>query len=138
VQQCSILYIDGGPGGNPHAEALRALGFSVDVVDDLPSTEAAFRSYHVVVIRVTSGCHLPALGTRLRAKPRFGRRVLIALVPETCSARERRDATASGFDVALDAGCQPRDLAVHILRQLRRFPEYRCVLRAPQGRRKAA
>jgi hypothetical protein len=81
---------------------------------------------------------MPTLGNRLRAKPRFGRRVLIALVPESCTERQRREAEHSGFDGALPQACSARDLAAHILRRLRPFPEYRCLLRAPNGRRKAA
>jgi len=113
------------------------LGFSVDVVDDLPTADA-LATYHAVVVRVDRDCNLPALGARMRAKPRFGRRVLIALVPDECSLTKRREATASGFDVALSEGCPPRDLAANILRRLRPFPEYRCLLRTPHGRRKAA
>lgn len=137
MNQCAVLYIQPGRKDQTHAEALRRLGFSVDLADDLPPTEA-FVSYHAVVVRVHPECNLPVLGARLRAKPRFGRRVLIGLVPESCSERQRRDAAASGFDVMLPATCSPRDLAAHILRRLRSFPEYRCLLRAPNGRRKAA
>jgi hypothetical protein len=124
-------------GRETHTEALRALGFSVDVADDFPPTEA-FTRYHAVVVRVRADWNLPVLGTRLRAKPRFGRRVLIALLPDSFSQRQRRDAMASGFDVALPDDCSPRDLAAHILRRLRPYPEFRCLLRVPGGRRKAA
>ena len=136
MDQCSILYIRPGPPEEEHIGGLRQLGFSVDVADDLPPTER-FTSYHAIVVRV-SDCNLSALGTRLRAKPRFGRRVLIGLVPESCTERQRRDAAYCGFDLALQHGCSPRDLAAHILRRLRPFPEYRCLLRTPNGRRKAA
>jgi len=137
VDQCSILYIDAGAPSDTHAAALRDLGFSVDVVDDLPSAEV-LSGYHAVVVRVGAQINLPGLGARLRAKPRFGRRVLIALVPATCGERQRREAAVSGFDVALHDCCTARNLAAHILRRLRPYPEYRCLLRTPQGRRKAA
>ena len=78
------------------------------------------------------------IATRLRAKPRFGRRILLALVPDGVSDRDNRDALMSGFDLTLPDGCSARDIASHILRLLRGFPEYRCLLRAPNGRRKAA
>jgi len=136
VDQCSILYIDGGRPDEAHATGLRALGFSVDVTDDLPATEV-FTLYHAVVVRVRD-CNLTTLGARLRAKPRFGRRVLIGLVPESCTERQRREAAICGFDVTLALTCPVRDLAAHILRRLRPFPEYRCLLRTPNGRRKAA
>lgn len=137
MAQCSILYIDPAARAEAHAGPLRDLGFAVDVVNDVPPTEV-FTRYHAVVVRVGRQVNLPVLGTRLRAKPRFGRRVLVALVPGMYSERERRDATTSGFDVALAECCTARDLAAHILRRLRPYPEYRCLLRAPQGRRKAA
>jgi hypothetical protein len=137
VEQCSILYVKPGLREGAQVPALRALGFSVDVADDLPAADV-FARYHAVVVSVHHGCSLTSLGTRLRAKPRFGRRVLIALVPESCTERQRRDAAASGFDVTLSLECSPRDLAAHILRRLRPYPEFRCLLRAPHGRRKAA
>ncbi len=137
MNQCSILYIKPGPGEETHASALRALGFSVDVVGDLPPADV-FTKYHAVVVLVSAGANLPVLGACLRAKPRFGRRVLAALVPAAFSERQRREATDCGFDVALADGCSARDLAAHILRRLRPYPEYRCLLRVPRGRRKAA
>jgi len=137
VNQCSILYIQPGPRGQTHAGALRALGFAVDVADDLPSAES-LASYHAVLVRVQHGAGLPVLGMRLRAKPRFARRVLIGIVPESCTERQRREAVQSGFDTTLTETCSSRDLAAHILRRLRPFPEYRCLLRTPNGRRKAA
>ena len=136
MDQCSILYVQPAAGGDTHAAALIAMGFAVSVVSDLPASEV-FATYHAVVVRVP-GCRLPQIGMRLRAKPRFGRRVLIGLVPEDCPERERRDAAACGFDLTLSDHCSPRDLAAHILRRLRPFPEYRCLLRTPNGRRKAA
>lgn len=137
MDQCAVLYIKPGGPDEQHTDALRALGFSVDVVDDLPPAEV-FTAYHAVVVRVGCATQLPNLAARLRAKPRFGRRVLIALVPGTLTDRQRRDSAASGFDVTLAETVSPRDLAAHILRGLRPFPEFRCVLRSPHGRRKAA
>ncbi len=136
MDQCSVLYITSEPR-TTHVETLRTFGFSVHVVDDLPPAEV-FLAYHAVVVRVSIGCNLPSLAARLRAKPRFGRRVLIALVSGAFSERQRREATASGFDVALDDACTARDLAARILRGLRPYPEYRCLLRSPQRRRRAA
>jgi len=136
VDQCSILFIQHDPRDGAHVDALKSLGFSVDVVEDVPLAEQLTR-YHAVVVR-TRDCNLPVLGMRLRAKPRFGRRVLVGLVPESCTERQRREAMHCGFDVTLTHACSSRDLAAHILRGLRPFPEYRCLLRAPNGRRKAA
>jgi len=137
VDQCSILYIRPGIREDTNVMALRVLGFAVHVVDDVPPAEV-FAPYHAVLVSVNGTCNLPVLGTRLRAKPRFGRRVLFALVPDSCTEQQRRDAAISGFDLTLPQSCTTRDLAAHILKRLRPFPEYRCLLRAPNGRRKAA
>jgi hypothetical protein len=137
VDQCSILYIRPGPNEQAqHVGALRALGFAVDIADELPPANI-LSTYHAILV-CTPDCNLAVLGMRLRAKPRFGRRVLIGMVPECCTDRQRREAAQSGFDTTLPQACSSRDLAAHILRRLRPFPEYRCLLRAPKGRRKAA
>lgn len=137
VTQCGILFI--GPCGTDEARiaALRSLGFRVDESEEFPSTEELV-SYHAVIVRVGSPGSLPMIGARLRAKPHFGRRVLVALVAAAVPDRDRRDAVMSGFDQTLTDTCTARDMAAHILRLLRGFPEYRCLLRAPNGRRKAA
>lgn len=136
MAQCAILYVTTGVDENRLA-SLRALGFKVEASDDLPPNES-LTQYHAVVVHAGSDCHLPMLAARLRAKPRFGRRVLVALVDNTMAERERRDAMLSGFDEALPANCGVRDLAATIVRLLRPFPEFRCLLRNPSGRRKAA
>jgi hypothetical protein len=135
MNQCSILYVR--PAGHEETQIriLRTLGFQVDELEDLPSTETYTR-YHAILVR--ADCALPMLATRLRAKAHFGRRVLIAMVPDTLSDRNKREAMASGFDYTLPANCGARDLAATILRLLRPYPEYRCLLRSPTGRRKAA
>jgi len=78
------------------------------------------------------------IGARLRAKPQFGRRILMALMADDVLERDSREARLSGFDETLSSTCSARDIAAHILRLLRGYPEYRCLLRAPNGRRKAA
>jgi hypothetical protein len=137
VHQCGILFI--GPAGEDGARiaSLKSLGFRVEESRDFPTTEE-LKGYHAVVVRAHPGCSLPMVGARLRARPLFGRRVLLALVSERVSDRDKREATMSGFDLTLPDTCSPRDVAAHILRLLRAFPEYRCLLRAPNGRRKAA
>lgn len=136
MNQCSILYV--WPGSDePRVKALRSLGFRVDESTELPANEV-IAAYHAVIVRPVVGCDLPMLATRLRAKPHFGRRVLLALVPEKMADRDRRVAVLSGFDHTLSETCGARDLAATILRLLRPYPEYRCLLRLPGGRRKAA
>ena len=135
--QCLILYINSAASETTHAQTLRSLGFHVVETGDIPDRET-LQTFHAVVIRTSPGCPLPSVANRVRAQPRFGRRVLIALVPPAVSAREKRDAVDSGFDLVLAEDCTARDLAAAILALLRRFPEHRCVLRSVTGRRKAA
>ena len=136
MAQCSILFVT-PDGHDTRLGGLRNLGFHVDVSQELPPNEA-FAQYHAVIIRTHADCPLPMLAARLRAKPRFGRRVLLAIVHETMSDREKREAVLSGFDETMPATSGVRDLAAAILRLLRPFPEFRCILRSPSGRRKAA
>jgi hypothetical protein len=137
VEQCSVLFIKSGSRDDRQIKALRSLGFRVVEAEDLPAPDV-LHTCHALVVRVKRDCPLAMLGTRLRAKPRFGRRALIALAPDGTSEREKRDAMSCGVDLVLDANCSARDIAAHILRLLRPYPEYRCLLRAPNGRRKAA
>lgn len=137
ANQCGILFI--GPCGSDanRIASLQSLGFRVEERCDIPSTDE-LATYHAIVVRVLSNCSLPMLGARLRGKPHFGRRVLIALVPADASDRDKRELTMCGFDLTMPDVCTARDLAAQVLRLLRGYPEYRCLLRAPNGRRKAA
>ena len=133
--QCSVLLVR--DCGETQAAALRELGFCVHETDELPPAEGIC-SFHAVAVEARRGTSLPMLAARLRAKPHFGRRVLIALVGRTVSDRARREAKLSGFDAALASSCSARALAATILKRLRPYPELRCILRAPGKRRKAA
>ncbi len=138
MDQCSILYV--APLSNfeeARAVGLRSLGFKVETSEDMPASETVAR-YHAVIVRAGDERDLPMLAARLRAKRHFGRRVLVALVPDGMPARHRRDVVLSGFDHTLPDTCGARDLAATVLRLLRPYPEYRCLLRLPGGRRKAA
>jgi hypothetical protein len=137
VKQCGILFI--GPCGSDAGRlaALRSLGFRVEESEHLPVTEE-LDGYHAVIVRAIPGCSLPMIGARLRARAKFGRRILMALESQHVSERDNRDALMSGFDHTLRDNCSAREIAAHLLRLLRAFPEYRCLLRAPNGRRKAA
>lgn len=136
MAQCSILYVTAASEAT-QVDALRALGFHVDRNAELPPTEVLSR-YHAVIVRADIGNGLPMLAARLRAKQHFGRRVLLALVPPSMADRTKREAIHSGFDQTLPETCGARDLAAAILRLLRPYPEFRCILRSPGGRRKAA
>lgn len=137
VNQCSILYVHDGSAHETPVEGLKTLGFSVLAAEDLP-TDDLLAPHHALVVRARPNCSLPMLAARLRAKARFGRRVLVALVPDETPERVRREAVLSGFDATLPVSCTPRGLAASILKLLRPFPEFRCFLRSPTGRRKAA
>jgi hypothetical protein len=137
VNQCSILYVHDGSMQDTPVEGLKTLGFTVVAVEDLPSDES-LAPHHALIVRARPGCSLPMLAARLRAKARFGRRVLIALVPADTPERACREAVLSGFDATLPADCSPRGMAAAVLRLLRPYPEFRCFLRSPSGRRKAA
>lgn len=137
MNQCSVLYIRQGDPDDLRVRSLRALGFRVDGSDELPANEA-LAAYHAVIVRPGPNFNLAMLAARLRAKRHFGRRVLLALVPEGMTDREKRVATLSGFNDTMPDSCGARDLAAAILRLLRPYPEFRCVLRWPGGRRKAA
>jgi hypothetical protein len=136
MTQCSILYVT-ARGVGAQVAGLKALGFHVDENQELPPNEA-LAAYHAIIVRADDQCHLPMLAARMRAKPRFGRRVLVALVPEMMADRDKREAVHSGFDCTLPEFSGVRDLAAAILRLLRPYAEFRCILRAPGGRRKAA
>jgi hypothetical protein len=91
----------------------------------------------VVVVHRRDIDGAPMLAARLRAKPHFGRRLLIALVPAAVPIHARRSAAASGFDDVVNECCDGRHLTTRILRGLRTRPELRCTL-PPSTRRSAA
>lgn len=138
MDQCAILFM--GPATSfeeARTTGLRMLGFRVDHLEDLPAGEE-LTEYHAVIVRAGQDRDLPMLAMRLRAKRHFGRRVLLALVPEGMADRETRAAVLSGFDHTLPATCRARELAAIIVRLLRPYPEFRCLLRQPGRRRRAA
>jgi hypothetical protein len=94
--------------------------------------------YHIVVVRVGDITKAPMLAARLRARPHFGRRLLIALVNAEIPLRDRRSALASGFDDVVNACCEGRELTARLLRGLRSRPELRCALPPSLPRRSAA
>lgn len=128
TNQCSILYVKTAPGGGTHAPALRALGFRVAERKELPTNEG-LAPYPVVIVWAAVDCNLPMLATRLRAKPNFGRRILLALVPDAMAGRHQREAVLSGFDHTVPGSCGARDLAAAVVRLLRADPRYRRLVR---------
>jgi hypothetical protein len=138
VKQCAVMFVNPVRERTPHPEAMRAMGFVVHEITDWPADDAAVREYHVVIVGVKDTDAAPMLAARLRAKPYFGRRLLIALVPAETPPPNRRAAEASGFDDVVNECCDTRHLTTRILRGLRTRPELRCVLPPPERRRSAA
>jgi hypothetical protein len=137
VKQCAVMFVNPVRERTPHPSAMRALGFVVHEITQWPDDEASVRDYHVVVVHLKDIQGAPMLAARLRAKPHFGRRLLVALVPTDTSPAARRSAETSGFDEVLSECCDSRDLTTRILRGIRARPELRCIL-PPERRRPAA
>lgn len=127
VKQCAVMFLNRARE-TAHPSGMRTMGFLVDEFTDWPDDVAAVRNYHVIVVHVPDIEAAPMLAARLRAKPHFGRRLLIALVPAGTPQAGRRAAEASGFDEVVNDCCDSRHLTTRILRGLRARPELRCVL----------
>ena len=134
--QCGILFIGARAIDHARIASLRALGFRVSESTDIPNP-AEVEAHHALVVHSVRD-RWSVVGARLRGMAHLDRRALLALVPADTPDRDKRDAVMSGFDVALTDACSARDIASQVLRLLRAYPDYRCLLRAPNGRRKAA
>lgn len=128
MKQCAVLFVNPDRQESGHPQAMRGMGFLVDEVCDWPDDNDIVRSYHVVIVHVRKMIGAPMLAARLRAKPHFGRRLLIALVARDTPAADRRSAEASGFDDVVNDCCDSRHLTTRVLRGLRTRSEFRCVL----------
>ena len=138
MKQCAILFVNPDRQESAHPEALRGMGFLVDEVTEWPDDNDMVRNYHVVIVRLREMSGAPMLAARLRAKPHFGRRLLIALVSAETPHAERRAAETSGFDDVINDCCDSRHLTTRILRVLRTRPELRCVLPPLTSKKSAA
>lgn len=137
MNQCSVLFVNATSERTAHAAVLRAIGFAVVEAGDLPPN-GDILNHHVVVLSLPAASQLTRIATRLRAQPRFGRRILIGLVPDATRESESRDGIASGFDEVLRRTTDGRTLAAAIVKRLRHVPEYRCMLQPITRRRQAA
>jgi hypothetical protein len=117
---------------------LESLGFRVTETREWPQDDGALLDHHVVIVQIRTMGEAPMVAARLRARPRFGHRVLIALVPASASLQDRRCARASGFDEALIDTGDGRLLSARILKRLRSRPEHHCLLPPAHNRRPAA
>jgi hypothetical protein len=134
VKQCSVLIVNCGEEA-PYRQGLERIGFRVSETCEWPADEVV-RTCEVVIVLFRHLQTITMLAARMRAKPHFGHRVLIAVVPSTASANERRSAIGSGFDDVVSESKDARLLIARILRQLRSRPEHRCFL--PDRKRRAA
>ena len=134
MKQCSLLIVNGTERQGPPRKALEQRGFRVTESKEWPADDVVVDS-QVVIVVLRSVDAICMLAARMRAKPRFGRRVLIALVP-TVTAADRRMGIGAGFDDVLGESRGMRMLIACILRLLRARPEHRCFL--PELKRRAA
>jgi DNA-binding response OmpR family regulator len=134
VQQCSLLIVKCGEREGAYREALERRGFRVTELNEWPADDVVLASQVVIVVlrHLESICMLAA---RMRAKPRFGRRILIGVAPAV-STSDRRTAIGAGFDDMVAESGGARVLIARILRHLRARPEHRCFL--PELKRRAA
>ena len=138
AKRCAVLIINPRGAPSPYRTTLETLGFLVKETRDWPDDDRTVLDYHVVIVEVTNIDMAPMIAARVRAKPRFGRRVLVALVPGSASLAERIAARTSGFDDVLVDCCDARQLVARILKQLRARPEFHCILPPADKRRSAA
>jgi hypothetical protein len=136
VKQCAVLFIDPDQRDLPYLVHLERIGFLVRETSEWPDDETTRGAECIVVVLRDVG-RGAMLAARLRAKPHFGRRVLIAIVPADAPARDRRALEGSGFDEILVDTCHARLLLARLLRRLRERPEFRCLL-PPRSRRRLA
>jgi len=112
VKQCSILIVNCGAEA-PYRQALERIGFHVSETREWPSDEMV-KVVEVVIVLLRHMENVAMLGARMRAKPHFGQRVLIAVVPSAASAGARRAAVDGGFDDVVSESKEGRQLAAQV------------------------
>jgi hypothetical protein len=135
VKQCSVLIVNCSGRGTSHSQRLQQRGFRVVETAEWPSHDVV-TEYEVVVIVLREMDSVSVVAARMRAKPRFGNRVLIGLTRLPPSAAERRYAIVAGFDDLVGETDDSRILVARILQRLRARPEHRCLV--PERKRPAA
>ena len=134
MKQCSVLIVNCGPQ-RLYRQALERIGFHVAETSEWPADELV-TTVEVVIVSLRQMHAVAMLAARMRAKPHFGQRVLIAVVPPTATADDRRSAISGGFDDVVSESKDARPLVASVLRLLRLRPEHRCSL--PDRKRRAA
>ena len=129
MKQCSVLIVNWDHRQSAHRQALERRGFLVVETREWPDDDVV-RRYEVVIVVLRQMETMGMLAARMRAKPRFGHRVLIGVSPGTPTADERRNAIGAGFDDVVAGSDDSRALIARILQRLRARPEHRCLLPA--------
>jgi hypothetical protein len=135
VKQCSVLVINTSGTETRYRLPLEKVGFRVVETGEWPGDELV-RTFEVVIVLLRDVPNVSMLAARLRAKPHFGHRVLIAIAVDLPSMEEQRTLIGCGFDDVLNESHDSRVVIARILRQLRARPEHRCFL--PDLKRRAA
>jgi hypothetical protein len=135
VKQCSVLIVNCDHQETTHRQALESRGFLVVETREWPD-DGVVHAYEVVIVVLRHMESMGMLAARMRAKPRFGHRVLIGISPGTPTSDDRRNAIAAGFDDVIGESGGSRALIARILQRLRARPEHRCLL--PDRKRSAA
>jgi hypothetical protein len=135
VKQCSVLIVNCSGREISHSQSLQERGFRVVETAEWP-TDDVVKEYDVVVIVLRETDSVSVVAARMRAKPRFGNRVLMGLTRLPPSAAERRYAIVAGFDDLVGQSHDSRILVARILQRLRARPEHRCLV--PERKRPAA
>jgi hypothetical protein len=135
VKQCSVLIVNCDHQETTHRQALESRGFLVVETREWPD-DGVVHAYEVVIVVLRHMESTGMLAARMRAKPRFGHRVLIGISPGTPTSDDRRNAIAAGFDDVIAESGGSRALIARILQRLRARPEHRCLL--PDRKRSAA
>jgi DNA-binding response OmpR family regulator len=134
VKQCSVLVINISGTETLYRLPLERVGFRVVETGEWPGDE--IRAFEVVIVLLRDMKNISMMAARLRAKPYFGQRVLIAVATDPPSIEERRTLIGCGFDDVLNESHEPRVVIARILKLLRARPEHRCFL--PDLKRRAA
>lgn len=135
MKRCAVLIVKCDRCETSHRQALERRGFHVSETDEWPD-DSVVRAHEVVIVVLRRLEPLAMLAARMRAKPGFGQRVLIAVSRSTPTDDQRRAGVVSGFDDVVAESADSRTLLARILQRLRARPEYRCLL--PERKRSAA
>jgi hypothetical protein len=126
-KQCSALVVNCTGRTTAHSQSLQLRGFRVTEIQAWPADEVALE-HEIVILVLRRMDSVAVTAARMRAKPRFGNRVLIGVTESAPSAAERRHAILVGYDDLVGESGDSRVLIARVLRILRTRPEHRCLV----------